>query len=80
MLNKEIIKPSKSPWNFPIIIVPKRADKTGKPKYRICINYRKLHEVTIGDAYPLLNINSISDQLGKSKYFSTLDLLTVIIR
>jgi hypothetical protein len=29
MLSNEIIKPSKSPWNFPIIIVPKRADKTG---------------------------------------------------
>lgn len=38
------------------------------------IDYRKLNEKTTGDAYPLPNITEILDQLGNSKYFSTLDL------
>jgi hypothetical protein len=29
---------------------------------------------TVGDAYPLPNITAILDQLGKAKYFSTVDL------
>lgn len=35
---------------------------------------RKLNDITVGDAYPLPNITDILDQLGKCKYFSTLDL------
>ncbi|CAL1680994.1 unnamed protein product [Lasius platythorax] len=38
------------------------------------IDYRKLNEKTIGDAYPLPNINEILDQLGSAKYFSIFDL------
>lgn len=38
------------------------------------IDYRKLNEITIGDSFPLPNISEILDQLGHSKYFSTLDL------
>ena len=38
------------------------------------IDYRKLNEKTVGDAYPLPNITDILDQLGGSKYFSSLDL------
>lgn len=37
------------------------------------IDYRKLNEKTISDAYPLPNIIDILDQLGGAKYF-TLDL------
>lgn len=38
------------------------------------IDYRRLNDTTIGDSYPIPNISEILDQLGKSKYFSTLDL------
>ncbi|CAG9129805.1 unnamed protein product [Plutella xylostella] len=38
------------------------------------IDYRKLNEVSKGDKYPIPNIVDILDKLGKSKYFSTLDL------
>ena len=38
------------------------------------IDYRKLNEKTVGDAYPLSNINDILNQLGGAKiYFSVLD-------
>lgn len=38
------------------------------------IDFRALNERTIGDAYPLPNINEILDQLGSAKYFSIFDL------
>lgn len=65
-----IIRPSVSPWNSPVVIVPKK----GVDKTRFCTDYRRLNEVTKGDAHPLPNITEILDQLGGMKYFSTLDL------
>ena len=71
---ERIIVPSKSPWNAPLLVVPKKPDQDGKVKYRVCVDFRKLNQVTVGDAYPLPNITDILDQLGKSKYYTTLDL------
>lgn len=69
-----VIVPSDSPWNAPLLVVPKKPDVNGKIKYRVCVDFRRLNEVTIGDAFPLPNIVDILDQLGRSKYYSTLDL------
>lgn len=74
MLDQNIIQPSSSPWNSPLWVVPKKSDASGKKKWRVVIDYRKLNEQTIGDSYPLPNISDILDQLGHSKYFSTIDL------
>lgn len=38
------------------------------------MDFRKLNDIAIGDAYPLPNIKDIPDSLGQSKYFTTLDL------
>lgn len=65
-----VIRDSTSPWNSPIVLVPKK----GVGKTRFCTDYRKLNEVTKGDAHPLPNITEILDQLGGMQYFSTLDL------
>ncbi|KAL0867440.1 hypothetical protein ABMA27_008227 [Loxostege sticticalis] len=74
MLKDGIIKPSVSPWSPPIWVVPKKIDASGQRKWRLVIDYRKLNDITIGDSYPIPNISEILDQLGKSKYFTTLDL------
>lgn len=74
MLDKNIIKPSVSPWSSPVCVVPRKIDVTGERNWRVVIDYRNLNEVTIGDAYPLPNIENILDQLGSSKYFTTFDL------
>lgn len=74
LLEKGIIRPSNSPWSSPIWIVPKKADASGKKKWRLVVDYRKLNEKTIDDRYPLPNISDILDKLGNCKYFSTLDL------
>lgn len=74
MLNQGIIRPSFSPWSSPIWVVPKKRDASGKQKWRLVIDYRKLNEKTISDRYPIPNITEILDKLGKCNYFSTLDL------
>jgi len=40
----------------------------------LVIDYRKLNEKTVGDAYPLSDVTEILDQLGQSKYFSCIDM------
>lgn len=74
MLKDRIISPSCSPWNSPLLVVPKKVDSSNIPKYRICVDFRKINDITTGDAYPLPNITDILDQLGNSHYFTTLDL------
>lgn len=64
MLEQKIIQPSTSPWSSPVWVVPKKLDASGQKKWRIIIDYRKINEATVGDAYPLPNIESILDQLG----------------
>ena len=64
-----VIQPSNSPWTSPIVLVRKKDGSL-----RFCIDYRHLNSVTKVDTYPLPRIDDLLDQLGKSKYFSTLDL------
>lgn len=70
----KIIQPSDSPWNAPLIVVPKKPDAQGKPQYRVCVDFRRLNQITVGDAFPIPRIDEILDQLGRSRYYSTLDL------
>lgn len=74
MLNKKIIEPSDSPYNAPIWVVPKKLDASGKQKWRVVVDFRKLNETTEQDAYPLPNQDDILAHLGDAKFFSALDL------
>ena len=74
LLKKEVIKHSKSPYNSPIWLVPKKADASGKKKWRIVIDFRKVNEDTGQDAYPLPMIDDIIDHLSKAKFFSASEL------
>lgn len=74
MLSQGIIKPSFSPWSAPVWIVPKKRDASNVQKWRLVIDYRKLNDKTISDKYPIPNISDILDKLGRSLYFTTLDL------
>lgn len=68
MLNQNIIEPSKSSWANEYVMVKK---KNGE--FRMCIDYRKLNNLTIKEAYPLPNIDECLDNLAGKKYFSQLD-------
>lgn len=68
MLWDKIIRPSVSQWNTPLLVVPKKPDTNGQPRSIVVIDFRKLNDLTIGDSFPLPNINDILDQLGNAKY------------
>lgn len=74
MLDQGIIRRSFSPWSAPVWVVAKKKDASNVRKWRLVIDYRKLNEKTICDRYPIPNITEILDKLGKSLYFTTLDL------
>lgn len=75
LLKENIIRKSSSPYNSPIHVVSKKGvDSNGKPKLRMVIDFRKLNEKTIPDRYPIPDPTVILANLGKSKFFTTLDL------
>ena len=66
----DIIEPSASPWNSPIVPVRKKDGSI-----RLCIDYRKLNKVTIADKFPVPNLYDSLYGLGSAKYFTRLDLV-----
>jgi len=75
-MKNDVIKPSNSPYNSPIWVVPKKPDSQENKRWRMVIDFRALNEKTIGNAYSLSNITEILDQLGSTKYFSVFDLVS----
>ena len=69
LLKENIIKPSNSPWNFPLVVVRK---KNGD--IRMCVDYRALNAKTSRPIFPIPSSEELFDTLGGSKYFSSLDL------
>jgi len=49
-------------------------NEDGTPKLRLVIDYKKLNENTISDRNPMQAPSVILSNLGKAKYFSTIDL------
>lgn len=74
LLDQGIIRHSTSPYSSPIWVVPKKLDASGKRKVRVVIDYRKVNDKTVSDKFPIPQIEEILDSLGKSTYFTTLDL------
>ena len=68
---KQLVRSSFSPWGSAVVFV-KKSDGT----LRLCIDYRKLNELTIKNRYPLPRIDDMFDLLSGDKVFSQLDLAT----
>ena len=64
-----VIQPSESPWRQQIVPVQK-----SDGKWRLCVDYRKLNDKTVKDAYPMPRIEENIDALSHSQWFSSLDL------
>ena len=44
LLKKGIIRPSKSPYNTSLWVVPKKSDESGKPRWQVELDFRPLNE------------------------------------
>jgi hypothetical protein len=69
LLEKKFIRPSVSPWGAPVLLVKKKDGSM-----RLCIDYRRLNQVTIKNRYPLPRIDDLMDQLVGACVFSKIDL------
>ena len=71
MLAKGWIKPNVCPYGIPVLFVQK---KTGE--LRICLKFHAFNANFKLDIVPLACIADFLDNLGKEKYFSSIDLVT----
>ena len=65
-----IIRPSKSSWNSPLLLVPRKSGKL-----RPVIDYRRLNKVAVSDHFPIPVITDLLRDIGVGNhYFSAIDL------
>ena len=64
-----VIRECKSPYASAIVLVRKQDNSM-----RFCIDFRKLNDITVKDAFPLPMISEHLDRLGAAKYFTSLDM------
>jgi hypothetical protein len=68
-LRLKLIRPSKSPYGAPVLLVKK---KNGS--WRMCVDYRALNKITVKNKYALPRIEDLFDRVRGSRFFSKLDL------
>ena len=77
MIDQGVLIPSRSPYASNLLLVrkPDPSSENGM-KDRVCASFVKLNSLTRKDSYPLPNIQNIFDSIGKSKWYTTMDLLS----
>ncbi|GFT93693.1 retrovirus-related Pol polyprotein from transposon 17.6 [Trichonephila clavipes] len=69
LLAEGIIEECESPYASPVVLIPKP-----NGTFRLCIDYRKLNEITVADTYPLPRMDDLLHQAKLTPFMSTLDL------
>ena len=70
LLANDIIEYSNSNWSAPCVPVRK-----SDGSLRLCIDYRKLNNVTQAENFPMPNLNNCLYKAHKMKYFTKIDLV-----
>jgi len=65
MIKMGVIEESNSPWASPVVLIPKPDGSI-----RFCVDFRRLNDVTIADAYPLPRVEALIDKVGKANYLT----------
>jgi len=80
MLKNDIIFPSNSLWQAPVVLVAKRQRDLNKPPPppRFAVDYRKLNAVTKELSQVMINFDDVVDAIGSSqaKVFTVLDFFS----
>nr|VZI16370.1 unnamed protein product [Spirometra erinaceieuropaei] len=71
MLQLGIIRPSESPWAFPLHMVPRATSGDWRP----CDDYRALNSVTFPDRYPVPHLQDFARALFGKAVLSKIDLV-----
>lgn len=69
LLEWKVIEKSNSKTSYPIVLAWQNE------KWRFCVDYRKLNEVTVGDKYPMQRMDQVFDALTNMSFFSILDAI-----
>ena len=69
LIEMGVIRPSNSPFASAVVL----ANKNDGSK-RFCMDFRKLNDLTIKDAFPLPRIDDTLETLGTAKFFTSLDM------
>ena len=69
LLEDGIIIPSHSPWSAPMVPIRKTSGAL-----RLCIDYRKLNQVTVADPYEMPRVDDLLDEVTEATWLSKLDL------
>ncbi|RVE48490.1 hypothetical protein evm_006801 [Chilo suppressalis] len=64
MLANDIIEETISEWSSPVLLVPKKTNRSNEKKWRLVIDYRQLNNRIKDDKFPLPNITDILDSLS----------------
>jgi hypothetical protein len=70
LLAQGVIKPSESPWAFPLVLVR----RPGSDKVRCCVDFRLLNAMTEPYPYGMQDMHETLDELAGNKYYWSVDV------
>lgn len=74
MFNQKIVTHSYSPCSAPFWVVRKKLEASGNIKWRVLVDYERLHETTIYYKHLQINITNSLDKFRKCQYFTKLGI------
>jgi hypothetical protein len=69
LLERGMVRPSKSPYASPALLVPKSGGE-----FRMVVDYVQVNTKVVFDSYPTPTIDQAFEQFGGALVFSVLDL------